>query len=106
VFWLEILLHACTDENKTHASLNREIGIKGDEPTEKIMEFIRTILNKGGTVFTSRTDYIDFTDFNLESQFGLSYSAYTDLQGNYTENIDAMNWLPITVSCTLPLATG
>ncbi len=33
-------------ENKTHGSLNQELGAEGDEPSEKIIEFIRGILQE------------------------------------------------------------
>lgn len=72
-------------EGKTHGSLNRDIGTPGDEPTEKIMEFIRGILD-GKTALNSNFDIgsdYDSGYIGVEPHFSLlQLGGHTGPQGN------------------------
>ena len=78
-----------TAENKTHQTLNQEIGTTGDEPTAKIMEFIESILNEGETDL--HTDYGTHFDYNssVEMKFCIDIG---DLKG-FDMQVDLGNFL-------------
>jgi len=66
-------------ENKTHQTLNQEIGTTGDEPTAKIMEFIESILNEGETDL--HTDYNIHFDYDPSVEMKFCIDTIGDLKG-------------------------